>query len=113
MRTQNRIAKGEFRDKMRGATRVNTPHFTLLVKRGTAADAPTQVGFVTPARVLGNAVNRNANRRRLREAADRLIAVRDGISVVVMVRSDVSTLDARNVAQEMLDGIQRATRRWA
>jgi ribonuclease P protein component len=81
----------DFRRAVRQGRRLTAP--TIVVHaRATTPDLPARVGFVVN-RAVGKAVQRNAVRRRLREAVRDQLPTLSGHDVVVRARPEAATAD--------------------
>jgi ribonuclease P protein component len=94
--------------------RRNTPAFTLQAAAKNRDDERRSGGFrlgLTVSRKVGNAVERNRAKRRLRAAADRVLsAERRDIDVVVIARRVAITRDFEQLSADLLRAVDQAAR---
>lgn len=94
------ITADEFRGVLRRGKRQVADSFTVSVV-GTSIGAPARFGFVVTKKV-GNAVNRNLVRRRLRAAARELVdGGLEGMDVVVRAHPSSATADWASLRDEL------------
>jgi len=106
----NRInTAAEFRNAMRKGRKINTAHTVIYVVRN--AEAESRAGFIVT-KVVGNAVNRNFIRRRLRSIAEEFLP-RFSVSSDIVIRPNAGAeeLTWEELRSEILTGIMRATKK--
>jgi ribonuclease P protein component len=98
----------QFRGTVRRGMRVGGPLLVVHVFPGGDAGAPPRAGFVV-GRAVGDAVARNAVRRRLRHLVrDRIERLPPGTNVVIRARPEAARAPRAAVAQDLDDALARA-----
>jgi ribonuclease P protein component len=109
-RRQRLRSSQDFQRVRRRGRRISVAHFTLQYARRTrdSAGEPMRIGFSVSKRV-GNAVTRNAVKRRLREAVrHRLVALAGGWDLVLTALPSAAGVDYATLGAELDDLFTRA-----
>lgn len=88
----------------RGCARINTPHFIVVWRRGSAPRS--RLGITVTKRVAG-AVGRNRVKRLVREAFRRSDWTKAGVDLVVIARPGAQNLSGLEVARQMEEAFRR------
>jgi ribonuclease P protein component len=98
----------EFRSTVRRGVRVGRPLLVVHAKPGADAAAPPRAGFVV-GRAVGDAVVRNAIRRRLRHLVrDRIDRLPAGTTVVIRARPEAAQAPRATLARDLDDALAGA-----
>jgi ribonuclease P protein component len=98
---------GDFEKVYSTGRRVISAHMTVLFLPRDGDPTPARIGF-TIARGVGNAVERNRVRRRLREATRlNLALVGDAVDVVIQPKKSVRTVEFASLCREVARAFER------
>ena len=103
----------DFTDAVRGGARSGTRRLVVHLRTADAAGDPVRVGFVV-SRAVGNAVERNRVKRRLRGLlAPRLEDLHHGEKLVVRALPAAAGATSGELAGDLDTALERARRRGA
>ncbi|MEO6310437.1 MAG: ribonuclease P protein component [Leifsonia sp.] len=107
----NRITSGsDYKAVVRRGSRVVSPHLVTYL-RTNSDDAPPRFGFIV-AKNVGNAVNRNLIRRRLKAASYELLSsVRPGTDVVIRALPSVNAATWFSLRAELSGALHKGSSR--
>ena len=98
---------GDFEKVYRTGRRLMSAHMTVLFLPRDSDTAPARIGF-TITRMMGNAVERNRMRRRLREAARlNLAVVGNAVDVVIQPKKSARTMEFASLCREVARAFER------
>ncbi|WP_265522459.1 ribonuclease P protein component [Oerskovia flava] len=102
----------DFERAVRRGVRAGRSTVVVHLVRDAQEDEPPQVGFVV-SKAVGNAVQRNRVKRRLRAAAStHLDAMPPGAHIVVRALPASGAADYSQLDRDLMSGVARAADRW-